>query len=122
MRPVLSVPGERSPMTAMALHDHAPLIATGSHNQLISVLTAPQWHTASARSGGNAGAVGARGSASAATVAEDEADPVIARIRYHDSFISQRIGPVSCVAFHPWDLHLAAGFTDSGLVSVYTLR
>eukprot|EP00005_Dracoamoeba_jomungandri_P001709 CAMPEP_0174254418 /NCGR_PEP_ID=MMETSP0439-20130205/3738_1 /TAXON_ID=0 /ORGANISM="Stereomyxa ramosa, Strain Chinc5" /LENGTH=1175 /DNA_ID=CAMNT_0015335983 /DNA_START=131 /DNA_END=3658 /DNA_ORIENTATION=- len=40
-------------------------------------------------------------------------------IRYHEGFLGQRIGPVSCMAFHPCIPVLAAGGTDS-IVSVYT--
>ena len=39
-------------------------------------------------------------------------------IKYHDGFLGQRIGPVSCLAFHPVKLMLAAGATDS-IVSIY---
>ena len=39
-------------------------------------------------------------------------------IRYHDGFLGQRIGPVSCLAFHPTKVLLAAGATDS-IVSIY---
>lgn len=39
-------------------------------------------------------------------------------IKYHDGFLGQRIGPVSCLAFHPTKLMLATGATDS-IVSVY---
>jgi regulator-associated protein of mTOR len=39
-------------------------------------------------------------------------------IKYHDGFLGQRIGPVSCLAFHPTKLLLAAGATDS-IVSIY---
>jgi len=27
---------------------------------------------------------------------------VLSNIRYHDGFIGQRIGPLSCLAFHPY--------------------
>jgi len=40
-------------------------------------------------------------------------------IRYHEGFLGQRIGPVSCLAFHPLKLFLAAGGTDS-IAAVYT--
>lgn len=39
-------------------------------------------------------------------------------IKYHDGFLGQRIGPVSCLAFHPAKMMLAMGATDS-IVSVY---
>ncbi|XP_065066347.1 regulatory-associated protein of mTOR-like [Rhopilema esculentum] len=43
----------------------------------------------------------------------------ISTIRYHDGFMGQRIGPISCLAFHPYWPYLAAGSTDSFL-SVYS--
>ena len=45
--------------------------------------------------------------------------PVLNWIRYHDGFLGQRIGPVSCLAFHPNKPLLAAGATDS-IISIYT--
>ena len=39
-------------------------------------------------------------------------------IRYHDKIQGQRIGPVSCLCFHPHMPYLAAGFADE-IVSVY---
>ncbi|PRP73403.1 regulatory-associated protein of mTOR-like [Planoprotostelium fungivorum] len=40
-------------------------------------------------------------------------------IRYHDGFLGQRIGPVSCLQFHSLSTVLAGGSTDS-LVSLYS--
>lgn len=42
----------------------------------------------------------------------------LALIRYHEGFLGERIGPVSCLAFHPHRLFLAAGATDS-VVAIY---
>eukprot|EP00898_Chlorokybus_atmophyticus_P006828 jgi/Chlat1/7146/Chrsp57S06820 len=39
-------------------------------------------------------------------------------IRYHNSFLKQRIGPVSSLAFHPYKLLMGAGSIDSN-VSLY---
>lgn len=39
-------------------------------------------------------------------------------IKYYDGFLGQRIGPVSCLAFHPHKLLLASSSTD-GIVSLY---
>ena len=74
-------------MTALAVHDHAPVLASGSHNQFIKVF-------------------GMDGN-------------TLSTIRYHDGFLGQRIGPVSCLTFHPYRMFLAAGATDS-IVAVYT--
>ncbi|XP_074601367.1 regulatory associated protein of MTOR complex 1 isoform X2 [Brevipalpus obovatus] len=40
-------------------------------------------------------------------------------IRYHDGFMSQRMAPISCLAFHPFRVILAAGRKDS-YISVYS--
>ncbi|XP_066914633.1 regulatory-associated protein of mTOR-like [Clytia hemisphaerica] len=45
----------------------------------------------------------------------------LSNIRYHDGFIGQRIGPLSCLAFHPYWTYLAAGSTDSFL-SMYSCQ
>jgi len=42
-------------------------------------------------------------------------------IRYHEGFLGQRIGPVSCLQFHPHRPVLAAGATDS-IVAIYSSR
>jgi regulator-associated protein of mTOR len=76
-----------NPMTAIALHNFAPILATGSHNQFIKTFNL---NTLEA----------------------------INVIRYHDGFLGQRIGPISCIAFHPYKLILAAGATDS-IASIY---
>ena len=43
----------------------------------------------------------------------------LSTIRYHDGFLGQRIGPISSLAFHPHQMLMAVGSTDS-LVSVFT--
>ena len=48
-----------------------------------------------------------------------ERDIELATVRYHGGWLRQRIGPVTCVAFHPKVLLLAAGATDN-LVSMYS--
>jgi WD40 repeat protein len=78
----------KSPLTALSVHNSAPIMATGSHAQFIKILTL---------NGDQLGNI----------------------IKYHDGFLGQRIGAVSCLAFHPWKLLLAAGATDS-IVSIYS--
>lgn len=39
-------------------------------------------------------------------------------VKYHNSFLGQRIGPVSAVRFHPYKVLVAAGAMDS-IVSIY---
>ncbi|XP_069683368.1 regulatory-associated protein of mTOR [Periplaneta americana] len=41
-------------------------------------------------------------------------------IKYHEGFMGPRIGPVSCLAFHPYRVCLAAGSMDSS-ISVYSI-
>lgn len=59
---------QNSDMNALAVHDYAPIIASGSHKQFIKVF----------KTNGRS----------------------LSMIRYHDSFLGQRIGPISCLAFH----------------------
>eukprot|EP01100_Stratorugosa_tubuloviscum_P007836 TRINITY_DN3221_c3_g1_i1.p1 TRINITY_DN3221_c3_g1~~TRINITY_DN3221_c3_g1_i1.p1 ORF type:complete len:1304 (-),score=597.25 TRINITY_DN3221_c3_g1_i1:1059-4970(-) len=42
-------------------------------------------------------------------------------VRYHDGFLGQRVGPISCISFHPLKPILAAGATDS-ILSLYQLN
>lgn len=84
--PALSFTAHRTPMTALAHHEFAPIFASGSHHQFIHVANAQGENLSS--------------------------------IRYHDGFLRQRIGPVSCLSFHPYKLLLGAGALDS-IVSVY---
>ncbi|UYV81949.1 RPTOR [Cordylochernes scorpioides] len=42
-------------------------------------------------------------------------------IRFHDGFMGNRIGPITCLAFHPYKIHLASGSTDN-IVAVYTME
>eukprot|EP00298_Acanthocystis_sp_HF-20_P007996 c17406_g1_i2.p1 GENE.c17406_g1_i2~~c17406_g1_i2.p1 ORF type:complete len:193 (-),score=80.22 c17406_g1_i2:28-606(-) len=43
----------------------------------------------------------------------------ISVIRHHYGFMGRRIAPVSCLAFHHFDVTFAAGFTDN-IVSVFS--
>eukprot|EP00968_Pinguiococcus_pyrenoidosus_P007724 scaffold529_cov308-Pinguiococcus_pyrenoidosus.AAC.16 len=74
---------QRSPMTALALHPCAPIMASGSHKQFIKIL-------------------------------DSEGDQ-LGMIKHHNNFMGQRVGPVSCLAFHPYKLLLAGGATDTPL-------
>lgn len=42
-------------------------------------------------------------------------------IRFHEGFMGHRIGPVSCLAFHPHKVTLAAGSIDC-LLTIYCLE
>lgn len=86
MRVFKTIEVHKSPLTAMALHNCAPIIATGSHKQFIKILTF--------------------------------AGEQLSMIRYHDGFLGQRIAPVSCLAFHPHKMLLAAGSTDQ-IIAIY---
>ncbi|KAJ4841471.1 Regulatory-associated protein of TOR 1 [Turnera subulata] len=82
----LTIDAHRGSLTALAVHRHAPIIASGSAKQIIKVFSL-----------------------------EGEQ---LASIRYHLTIMAQKIGPVSCLAFHPYQVLLAAGATDP-LFSIY---
>ncbi|XP_076959609.1 regulatory-associated protein of TOR 1-like [Bidens hawaiensis] len=82
----LTIDAHRGSLTALAIHRHAPLIASGSAKQLIKVFNL-----------------------------EGEQ---LGTIRYSPTFMAQKIGPVSCLAFHPYQILLAAGSADA-CVSIY---
>jgi regulator-associated protein of mTOR len=84
--PYLEVEALRGNLTALAVHRHAPVIATGSGRQLIKTYST--------------------------------SGELLSRVRFHNSFLGQRIGPVSALGFHPYKVLLAAGAVDS-LVSIY---
>ena len=43
---------------------------------------------------------------------------ILSTIKYHDGFLGQRIGPVSCLTFHPHLPIVASGATDS-IIAIY---
>ncbi|KAK3091702.1 hypothetical protein FSP39_022003 [Pinctada imbricata] len=49
----------------------------------------------------------------------NQSGDVLSTIKYHEGFLGQRIGSISCMAFHPYMVKLAAGSTDS-YISVYS--
>ncbi|CAM6087832.1 unnamed protein product [Calypogeia fissa] len=85
--PYQSVEAHKGHLTCLAVHRHAPVIASGSAKQYIKIFSS--------------------------TTGEP-----LSMVRYHNSFLGQRIGPVSCLSFHPYSVLLGAGATDS-IVSVY---
>ncbi|KAL8039000.1 hypothetical protein ABFX02_10G006900 [Erythranthe guttata] len=82
----LTIDAHRGSLTALAVHRHAPIIASGSAKQLIKVFNL-------------------------------EGDP-LGTIRYYPTFMAQKIGSVSCLTFHPYQVLLAAGAADA-CVSIY---
>ncbi|GFY95751.1 regulatory-associated protein of TOR 1 [Actinidia rufa] len=82
----LTIDAHRGSLTALAVHRHAPIIASGSAKQLIKVFNL-----------------------------EGEQ---LGSIRYYPTFMAQRIGSVSCLTFHPYQVLLAAGAADA-CVSIY---
>ncbi|XP_072974981.1 regulatory-associated protein of TOR 1 [Typha angustifolia] len=84
--PYLTIDAHRGSLTALAIHRHAPLIASGSAKQIVKVFSL-----------------------------EGEQ---LSIIRYFPTFMGQRIGPVSCLTFHPYRVLLAAGAADA-CVSIY---
>eukprot|EP00249_Psilotum_nudum_P023321 c28829_g1_i1 orf=818-4927(+) len=85
--PYLAVDAHKGSLSAMAVHRHAPYVASGSSKQYIRVFNIN--------------------------------GELLSTVRYHNSFLGQRIGPISCLHFHPYRVHLAAGATDSN-VSIYS--
>ncbi|WCJ27948.1 Regulatory-associated protein of TOR 1 [Euphorbia peplus] len=83
----ITINAHRGSLTALAVHRHAPIIASGSAKQIIKVFSL-----------------------------EGE---VLGTIRYYSTFMAQKIGPVSCLTFHPYQVLLAAGAADA-CVSIYT--
>ncbi|XP_054724239.1 regulatory-associated protein of mTOR-like isoform X2 [Uloborus diversus] len=51
----------------------------------------------------------------------DRSGECVSTIKYHDGFMGHRIGPISCLHFHPYKACLAAGSTDS-LISIYSVN
>ncbi|CAK9153753.1 unnamed protein product [Ilex paraguariensis] len=82
----LTIDAHRGSLTALAVHRHAPLVASGSAKQLIKVFNL-----------------------------EGEQ---LGTIRYYPTFMAQKIGSVSCLTFHPYQVRLAAGAADA-CVSIY---
>ncbi|KAL0318162.1 UNVERIFIED_CONTAM: Regulatory-associated protein of TOR 1 [Sesamum calycinum] len=82
----LTIDAHRGSLTALAVHRHAPLIASGSAKQLIKVFNL-------------------------------EGDQ-LGTIRYYPTFMAQKIGSVSCLTFHSYQVLLAAGAADA-CVSIY---
>ncbi|XP_010558401.1 PREDICTED: regulatory-associated protein of TOR 1 [Tarenaya hassleriana] len=83
----LTIDAHRGSLTALAVHRHAPIIASGSAKQLIKVFSLQ--------------------------------GEQLGIIRYYPSFMAQKIGSVSCLSFHPYQVLLTAGAADS-FVSLYT--
>ncbi|XP_074322528.1 regulatory-associated protein of TOR 1-like isoform X2 [Apium graveolens] len=82
----LTIYAHRGSLAALAVHRHAPLIASGSAKQLINVFNMD--------------------------------GEQLGTIRYYPTFMAQKIGSVSCLTFHPYQVLLAAGAAD-GCVSLY---
>ncbi|KAI4374210.1 hypothetical protein MLD38_012227 [Melastoma candidum] len=82
----LTINAHRGSLTALAVHRHAPIIASGSAEQRIKVFSL-DGHS-------------------------------LGTIRYYQNFMAQKIGSVSCLAFHPYQVLLAAGAADA-FVSIY---
>ena len=129
----------RSPMTALAVHEFAPIVASGSHNQFIKIMD----------TGGYDDYLFSIFIFQHFFFSFFFSRPVsffcccfccfccfffpsllqnklihrnlISMIRYHEGFLGQRIGPVSCLQFHPHRPVLAAGATDS-IVAIYSSR
>ncbi|PON53561.1 Regulatory associated protein of TOR [Parasponia andersonii] len=82
----LTIEAHRGSLTALAIHRHAPILASGSAKQYIKVFSL-----------------------------EGEQLNII---RYYPTIMAQKIGSVSCLNFHPYEVLLAAGAVDA-LVSIH---
>ncbi|XP_019058409.1 PREDICTED: regulatory-associated protein of TOR 1-like isoform X3 [Tarenaya hassleriana] len=82
----LTIDAHRGSLTALAVHRHAPIVASGSAKQLIKVFSLQ--------------------------------GEQLGIIRYYPSFMAQKIGSVSCLTFHPYQVLLTAGAADP-FVSIY---
>lgn len=78
----LTIEAFRGSLTALTVHRHAPIIASGSSKQLIKVFSL-------------------------------EGGDQLGTIRYYPTLMAQKIGSVSCLNFHPYQVLLAAGAADS---------
>lgn len=85
----LKIGAHRGSLTALGVHRHAPVIASGSGKEVVKVFNL-----------------------------EGEQ---LGIIKYQTSFMAQKIGPVSCLAFHPYQVLLAAGAAGSS-VSLYNTQ
>ncbi|XP_062167404.1 regulatory-associated protein of TOR 1 isoform X1 [Alnus glutinosa] len=82
----LTIDAHRGSLAALAVHRHAPVIASGSANRLIKVFSLEGVQ--------------------------------LGTIRYQHTFMAPKIGPVSCLTFHPYQILLAAGAADA-CISIY---
>lgn len=82
----LTINAHRDSLTALAIHRHAPVIASGSAKQIVKVFSLEGTE--------------------------------LSIINYNPTFMGQKIGPVSCLSFHPYRVLLAAGAADA-YVSFY---
>jgi len=86
--PYHEVEAHKGNLTSMVVHRYAPVIATGSAKQLPVIKTF-------------------------STSGEQ-----LSMVKFHHSFLGRRIGPVTSLCFHSYNVFLAAGASDS-MVSIY---
>lgn len=86
--PYHEVEAHKGNLTSMVVHRYAPVIATGSGKQLPVIKT---FSTSGAQ---------------------------LSIVKFQSSFLAQRIGPVTSLGFHSYNVFLAAGSSDS-MVSIY---
>ncbi len=110
---VRTIKAHSSPMTACVVHDWAPVIATGSTSQNIRL-----WKLDSLTAWSHPGPDSKAPTVHTGNSPSSEAVHPIGVLRYHEGFLGQRIGSVSALAFHPYNMLLASGATDP-FVGVY---
>ena len=125
---VHAITSHRSGLSALAMHGHLPLVASGSRNQYIKLFditalreagggespTSPLLHSAA-----RPALVHTPGSLTTHPPLVRSTARELSTIRYFDGFLGARIGPVTCLAFHPSKVLLAVGATDS-VLSIYS--
>ncbi|KAJ6230683.1 regulatory-associated protein of mtor [Anaeramoeba flamelloides] len=85
---VLTIASPKPEMSALALHDHGPFIATGSKHQYFCTFNLN--------------------------------GKKLSSISYYNTFMGQRLGPISALQFHPYRVVLAAG--AESLISIFKQR
>jgi len=114
----LSVSGVGDGITSMAVHPHLPILAVGSMGQVSQYFFIFKSTSLNRSLSGCSHVFGLNrristpnpvrchcGSFSSLLLCRSVArfsDRILIICRYHDGFLGQRIGPISCVAFHPF--------------------
>lgn len=102
-------------LDALAVHNHAPLVASGSRKQVVRVADFKGGGGGTTISVGPDGIVGEKFPVAPSVPLHNGA--AVSTLKYHKGFMGHRIGPVTALAFHPHKLILAVGAMNP-LVSI----